>query len=205
MDDRLRLLLLAFALFAAIPLWFALLRALDSRSERPRPGAAPKAPPAMPKPKAVAKAAPAPKPAPAPPPPAKLASPPPAPKPAPPPISSAVPKIDPDEPPAPPREIVWTVVFAPGAFELDRQAERQLAAAAETLLERSLLSIVLQGTYAPGEAADPKVGRALARARVKTVQDALENAGLTTTYLPRLAEGDAAVRIEVPRHGPRAD
>lgn len=181
MDDRLRLLLLAALLFAAIPIWIVLMQKLDSRSERTRAAAKRDSQPvAEPKPAPRSAAAPAPEPRPSP-----------APQPAPAARSSPVPKIDSSDD-------AWTVAFAPGSFDLDGPAEAALTKVAKRLAERPPLSIVLDGAYDPNEMADPKTGRALARARVKTVQDALENAGVTSTYLPRVVPRDTTVRIETP-------
>lgn len=94
-----------------------------------------------------------------------------------------------------------TIFFASGSAELDADARARLAAMVDEFGMCELLSVTLAASFDPNEAADRKAGRALARARAKAVQDALENAGLSLTYFSRIGERDATVRIELP---PRA-
>jgi hypothetical protein len=94
---------------------------------------------------------------------------------------------------------IMTIFFAPGSAGTDAGAQALLAYAGGVYGAQSINWLTLDGAYDRSEVPDPVRGRALARARIKAVQDALENAGLSTTYLTRIAERDAAVRIEMPR------
>lgn len=115
------------------------------------------------------------------------------------PARSAVPLLAAD--PAPPR--APAIRFAPGSAELDAPAHKLLATMVDILGAQALRSITLAASYDPSETADPKTGRALARARAKAVQDALENGGLAMTYFSRVDAREAAVRIEWPSAEPR--